>query len=330
MYVRSPTRLVAAVSVVLVLAASSCAGPGAPQEGRGQAITVYTSVTQDTVNAVVSAFEAAHPDTQVNVFRAPTGQLNARIAADRRSGKVRADVIWATDPLSMHGWVQQGLLRRWKLSGISGIPDAFKTEYFWGTRVLYLILVAHEGLRPMPSRWGDLVDPAYRGDVALPDPAFAGSAFAALGYFAQTRGMDFYRKLEANGAVEVSGPPQVVTDVARGRYEVGITLAKLAREAAAKGSPIRLVWPKPGAIAIYSPIGIFRATDHAATAETFVRFVLSPTGQRKIADTGWEPARSGIAGPPKPPGAEWVTPNWSALFARQQELLREYQQIFGT
>lgn len=325
MSARAQTASVLLASLLAISASCSGEAPG----GNSKKLTLYTSVTQDTVNAVVSAYESAHPDTQVNVFRAPTGKLNARIAADRRSGQVGADVVWATDPLSTQRYVEQGLLRRWQLDGVSNIPDAFKTDYFWGTRVLYLILVTRENLQPRPQRWTDLADAAYRGEVALPDPAFAGSAFAALGYFAQERGTDFYRKLRAKGAVEVASIPQVATDVAQGRYELGITLARIARDARQKGSPIDIVWPQPGAIAVYSPIGIFKATEQAAVAQSFVRFVLSPDAQRKIADTGWEPARSDVSGPEKPSDAQWVTPNWSRLFGRQQELLREYEAIFG-
>lgn len=329
MPVSARVRTVSGMLTLLLATSVACSGQASSGGGSSETLTVYTSVTQETVNAVVSAYETAHPDMQVNVFRAPTGKLNARIAADRRSGGVRADVIWATDPLSMHGWAKQGLLRRWQLDGISGIPDEFKTEYFWGTRVLYLIIAAQEGLQPRPDHWSDLTDAAYRGEVALPDPAFAGSAFAALGYFAQARGMDFYRKLRANGAVQVASTPQVATDVAQGRYQLGITLARIVRDAAKKGSPIEVVWPRPGAIALYSPIGIFKSTDSVAGAESFVRFVLSPTAQKEIAKTGWEPARSGIKGPPKPKGAQWVTPDWSKLFGQQQDFLRKYQAIFG-
>ena len=38
------------------------------------------------------------------MFRATTGQLNTRIAADQHSGGLRADVIWGTDPLSMESY----------------------------------------------------------------------------------------------------------------------------------------------------------------------------------------------------------------------------------
>jgi iron(III) transport system substrate-binding protein len=325
-----------AALVALALVATACGRGGgagrAPPPGQpsGQVI-MYTSVTQDTVDAVLNAYKARQPGVSVKVFRAPTGQLNARIAADRRAGGVKADVIWHTDPLSMQQHAAAGLLRRWVPAEASKIPGPYKSDTAWGTRILNMVIVYRPELEPVPVSWSDLTNPAYRGAVAIPDPAFAGSAFGMLGYFAMTRGygLEFYRRLKANGAVQVEGPPDVVNQVAEGRYKVGVTLDNSARPAIAKGSPIRIAWPRPGAIAIYSPIAIFDATRNPAAAESLVNFVLTPEGQERIAETGWQPVRGDVKGSPTPKGVKQVTPDWQAIFGRQAELLEEYRSIFG-
>jgi iron(III) transport system substrate-binding protein len=300
-----------------------------------QPITLYTSVTQNTVTAVVNGFAKADPGVKVSVFRATTGQLNARIAADQHSGGLRADVIWGTDPLSMESYAQQGLFRPWPLASLAGVPAADKTTYFWGTRELYLVIVAHKGLSPMPATWSDLTSAAYKGKVAIPDPASAGSAFAALGYFATDPGfgLNYYKTLKANGAVQVSTVPEVVTDVAEGRYQLGITLDSEVRSAIAAGSPVVMDWPTDGAISLYSPIAeTTAATGGANTAtQAFMSYVLSPAGQTLIGKTGWQPVLPGIAGPARPAGATEVYPSsWTVLFGRQQQILQQYQAIYGS
>jgi iron(III) transport system substrate-binding protein len=323
------TALVATLGLALAACGSSNHNSGGG--GKPGSITLYTSVTQNTVNAVVAGFDKEHPGAKVNVFRAPTGQLNARIAADKRNGSQPADVVWATDPLSMHGYETQGLLATWTPSNVNNVPPEYRTSTFWGTRLLYVVMVVHKGVTPVPSSWADLASPAYAGSVAIPDPAFAGSALAALGYFEQTSGpaLDYYRKLKANGAVQVSSIDDVVNEVAQGRYKVGITLDNSARIAIGKGSPITMVWPSPGAIAVYSPIGTFADSHNSSLARAFVEYVLSPAGQRAIGKTGWTPILPGSGGPMKPEGAEVVTPNWPALFTVQAALLQTYQKIFG-
>jgi iron(III) transport system substrate-binding protein len=230
----------------------------------------------------------------------------------------------------MQSYADQKLLRAWPLPDQAGVPAQYRTRYFWGTRLLYLVLVTHSGLSPAPKRWADLTNPAYKGAVALPDPAAAGSAFAALGYFSQASGfgLDYYRTLKANGAVQVSTVPEVVTSVAQGRYKLGITLDSEVRSAAAKGSPVSMVWPADGAISLYSPIAETATTRRAPAAEAFMSFVLSNDGQHRIADTGWQPILPGVPGPPQPAGATSVSPDWAALFGRQRDLLQQYQAIF--
>jgi len=320
--------LLAAAACGSTASSSSSAASDAPQQ-----LTLYTSVTQNTVTAVVNGFAKVDPGVKVSVFRATTGQLNARIAADQHSGGLRADVIWGTDPLSMESYAQQNLFRPWPLPGLAGVPAADKTTYFWGTRELYLVIVAHKGLTPMPQTWQALTSAAYRGKVALPDPAAAGSAFAALGYFATAPGfgLGFYQALKANGAVQVSTIPEVVTDVAEGRYQLGVTLDSEVRSAVAEGSPVVMDWPADGAIALYSPIAeTVAATGGANTAaQAFLRYVLSPAAQAEIGKTGWQPVLPGIAGPPRPAGATEVYPAWPALFGRQRQILQQYQAIFG-
>ena len=289
-------------------------------------MTVYTSVTQSTVDAVVSGFEEANPDVDVQVFRAPTGEVTARLETELRSGDPGADVLWLTDPLSMYEYVP--LLSSWEPDSATAVPDGARTGWFWGTRILYLTIVTPAGNPAGIDEWQDLVDPAL--SVAIPDPRFAGSAFAALGYFGLEPGfgLEFYEDLAAAGAVQVPAPGEVVTGVAEGRFDAGLTLEFSARTAADKGSPIEVVWPLPAAIAVTSPVGVFDSADPAGGSEAFVEFVLSDAGQTAIAETGWTPIVPGIAGPVAPPGAPVVFPDWPAMVVQRSELVDGYAAIF--
>ena len=269
-------------------------------------------MTQNTIDAVVAAYEAVHPEVSVDVFRAPTGELAGRIAAEQRAGKIGGDVFWMTDPLSIQGYASQGLLADWTPSQAADLDPGYVGDGYWGTRLLNMVMVKGSDLTPGPATWKDLLDPAYKDAVAIPDPGFAGSAFGALGYFTESPefGMDFYQALKANGAVQVKAPDDVTTGVAEGRFKAGMTLDNSARTAAGKGSPVALVWPTGGAIAIYSPIAVVKSSENPSAAESFVDFVLSPEGQAAIgthrlgAGQGRR-RRAGAEGPQ-------VKPDWAA------------------
>jgi iron(III) transport system substrate-binding protein len=280
-------------------------------------------VTQATVDAVVTAFEEANPGVSIDVFRAPTGEVTARIATERRNGTLGADVIWLTDPLSMYQYQSDGLLRTWDPAGASALPPAASGSAFWGTRVLHLVIVVAQGNAEGISGWQDLIDPSL--PIAFPDPRFAGSAFAALGYF----GLDFFEQLRAAGAIQVPSPGDVVTGVAEGRFVAGITLEFSARTAAEKGSPVEVVWPRPAAVAITSPIAVFEGTGAEGWARGFVEYVLSEPGQAAIGATGWSPILAGIPGPAIPAGVDIVYPDWDVIIEQQEDLIDGYASLFG-
>lgn len=293
-------------------------------------MTLYTCASAKVEQAVVAAFEKQHSGAKVNVFRAPTGQLNARIAADSRSGGIKADVIWACDPLTMHGYDKQGLLKAWSPANAAEIPSSERTAHFTGVDVLYMVVAVHKGA-PMPVSWADLTKPAYRGRVAIPSPTFAASALGLLGYLstAPGYGIDFYQRLKSNGAVQVNSPDDVLNGVERGTYLAGVTLANAAYADQKKGSPIEVVWPRPGAVAIYAPIGL-TTRSHSMLAEEFASFVASTAGQRIMAQHGTYVILPGLGGPPRPPGSSTVAPNWPALFATYKSALSNYAAIFGS
>lgn len=288
-------------------------------------LAIYTSVTQDTVDAVVAAFEARNPGVDVTVFRAPTGELTARIAAEAREGGIGADILWMTDPLSIQQYDEDGILRRWSPEGVEAIADEYRAETYVGTRILNLVIVAAPDLAGPPIDWIELA--SVDGTVAIPDPAFAGSAFGALGYFASTPayGIDFYQGLRDNGAIQVRSPGDVVNGVAEGLYSAGISLDRTINAAIADGSPVQLIWPTSGAISIYSPIAVIDESS-ASAAQPFVEFVLTAEAQQAIADTGWQPIRTDVEWPDL---GDQVGLDWTGAYASQESLLIEYQAIFG-
>lgn len=312
--------------VLALLAAPAACGTGSGATS-ADTLTVYTCTSDTTIQPVVSAFEKAHPGTDVRLYRAPTGELNARVASDVRTGGLKADVVWACDPLTMNDYVAQGLVGGW--TPATPIAPRWRTRDYVGVAVLYMVAITANGV-PVPRSWADLTRPTYAG-LALPDPAFAASALGTLGYFAQRPdyGMRFYTDLKDNGAKQVSTPDDVVAAVAQGSSKAGITIATSAYAAAKGGSPINVTWPEPGAIAISSPIALSRTSTHSALAKKFVAFVASTDGQRIVAKAGAYPTLSGVGGPTVPASARVVTPDWSAIAPHTDELLAAYHKIFG-
>src|SRR4051794_30842312 len=270
------------------------------------------------------------PGRSVDLFRAPTGQLNARIAADVRTGGLRADVVWGCDPLTMQALVEQKLVGGWTPPGADAIPAAYRTKNYVGAHLLYMVAVYRTG-GPVPRTWADLTGPAYTHKVAVPDPMVSASALGALGWFARQPGfgVGYYRKLRSNGAVQTSTPDDVTTGVAQGIYTAGLTLATSAYAAKGNGSPVDVVWPEPGAVAVYGPIALATHSTGSALAKDFITFAISEDGQRVVGASGSYPTRPGVPGPSIPAGAPVVRPDWDAIAEHHDAIVRQYEKVFG-
>jgi iron(III) transport system substrate-binding protein len=328
---RASLALTAALVLTLPACGGTSNGPTSSSEAAAAGtVTLYTCVSDTTVQPVIAAFQKSEPGSRVDLFRAPTGELNARVAADARSGGLRADVIWGCDPLTVQAFVDQGLVGGWTPPGAEAIPAEFRTEDYVGAAVLYLVAV-HRTDVPAPRAWSDLTGPDYADAVAIPDPAVAASALGALGWFAAdgAYGLDFYRDLKANGAVQVTTPDDVTTGVAQGIYDVGMTTANAAYAARDDGSPVDVAWPEPGAVAIYGPVALSTQSADSAVARAFISFVVSADGQQVIGKAGSYPTRPGVAGPTVPAGAPVVVPDWTAIGRDRDTMLSGYQQLFG-
>ena len=315
------------LAAVGVLAFTACGGSDAAAEPT-ETVTLYTCVSDETIQPVIEAFEADRAGSQVDLFRAPTGELNARVAADERSGGLRADVVWGCDPLTVQSFVDQGLVGGWTPPDAEAIPAQYRTEDAVGAAVLYMVAV-HRTDVPAPRAWSDLTAADYT--VAVPDPSVAASALGALGWFAEEpgHGLDFYRALQRNGAVQVGTPDDVTAGVAQGLYDAGLTTANSAYAAAEDGSPVDVVWPQPGAVAIHGPVALATASADSAVAQDLISFVISEEGQRVIGAAGSYPTRPGVPGPTIPEGAPVVSPDWDTIGSERDAVLDEYQQVFG-
>jgi iron(III) transport system substrate-binding protein len=320
-----------ATLAVVTLTLSACGGTDAGADSRGSAdprsLTLYTCLSDESIQPLIAAFEEGDRGGQVELFRAPTGELNARVAADVRSGGLQADVFWGCDPLTVQSLVDQGLVGGWTPAEADRIPEEYRTDDYVGAHLLHMVAV-HRTDVPAPESWSDLA--GYEA-VAVPDPSVAASALGALGWFAadSDHGVAFYASLRDGGAVQVSTPDDVTTGVAQGIYDAGMTTANSAYAAKDDGSPVDVVWPEPGAVAIYGPVALATGSADSEVAKDFVSFAVSEEGQGVLGGSGAYPTRPDVAGPTIPDDAPVVSPDWADIGAQKDAILADYQQVFG-
>lgn len=322
----TPTRAAATA-----ITGTSAPAANAPTPAASGQLTLYASVPQNTLDLMLGAFKKANPALTVNLFRNGTGPVSAKIAAERKAGKIQADLVWLAEPTAIQNYAQMGLLAVWTPPDAPAVPEAYQGAGFWGTRIINVAIGYHKGATaPKPTDWKDLTNATYKGKIGIPNPNFAGSTLGALGYFTQNPqyGFAYYQALASNGAVQLQGNQEVADGIAQGRFDAGFALDYMAMPMAAKGAPIELVWPSSGPIAVYSPVALFKDAANVAAGQQFINFVLSKPGQELLAAQSFQPIRPDVPYNGVPTGVKAVQPDWNALLKNQQDLLDKYGAIF--
>ena len=275
--------------------ATSGAEDGATDSATGS-LTLYTSEPEEKVDEIIAAFNEEHPDVDVQVYRAGTGDLKARIEAEKASGSVEADLIWAADAPTFEAFKSEDLLAQ--LNDVETgevINGAVDPEgYYVGTRIISTVLAYNTSVideADAPQSWTDLTDARFRDKIVMPDPAVSGAAAynATVWMNNDELGEDWLTALGENAPMIAASNGPTSQEIAGGGHPVGVVVDYLVRDLAAQGSPVKEVYATEGSPYITEPIAVFADSKNQSAAELFINFVLSKKGQELAVEQNYLP-----------------------------------------
>lgn len=303
-----------ALTGVMALGLAGCSEPAEdPNAGIGASdantvLTVYTSEPEEKVDEINAAFEKENPDIQVEVYRAGTGDLKARIDSETQSGKVEADLIWAADAPTFEGFKDDDLLAELQDVDTGDVMDDAVDEdgYYVGTRIIPTVIAYNTDAieeSDAPTSWTGLTDEKYKGKIVLPDPAVSGAAaFNATVWMNNDElGESWVEGLGANQPMIAASNGPTSQEIAGGGHPVGVVVDYLVRDLAAKGSPIKEVYATEGSPYITEPIGVFADSQQQEAAEKYINYVLSEEGQKIAVEQNYLPVIDGVGTPGNAP-----------------------------
>ncbi|WP_345154047.1 ABC transporter substrate-binding protein [Arthrobacter ginkgonis] len=330
----------APLALVPVLALTACGGASEASSADAagtKTLTVYTSEPQAKIDQVVEAFEKANPEVDVQVFRAATGELRTRIATERESGKIQADVLLAADVPTFEAYAADGALSTLDIGNDEQLDPKFvDAEGYWvGTRIIPTILAYNTGtVTDAPTSWADLTDEAYRGKIAMPNPEVSGAAAfnTAVWLNEPALGEAWLKDLAANEPTVLESNGPVGQAVADGTAGVGIVVDYVARELADKGSPIAVNYPSDGVPYVSQPAGVFADAQNPEAANAFVDFLVSKEGQELAVSQSYLPVRddAGVpAGAPALSEINLLDPDLEEIAAGQDAAIDFFNSLLG-
>ena len=320
-------RLLNAAMVAVV----ALAGPVSAEK-----LVLYTSQPDADAAKTVSAFQAANPGVEVEIFRSGTSDLLGKLAAEFAAGSPQPDVLLIADAVSMESLKADNRLMAYPEAHTEGFdPNAIDPEkFYFGSKLITTGIAYNSAAGEHPKRWSDLTGAAYKDLVVMPSPLYSGAAAFMLSAFIDRDdlGMGYFEKLQQNGLTAVRGNGSVLKSVATGENAYGILVDFMAMNAKKNGSPIEFVFPEEGVTAVTEPVAILASAKNVADAKKFVDFILSDDGQKLALSQGYLPAKASVGRPDwLPEGVEVkvMDANVGAIVTKIEANKKAFATLFG-
>jgi iron(III) transport system substrate-binding protein len=268
-------RHVAGILASLWLTSSALAGT----------VTLYTSLDEDELPTYVAAAKKAMPDIDIKVLRLSTGDIGARLLAEAQNPQ--SDLIWSWALTSMHDKRITDLLEPYMPKGAESIPAQYRDKdgkWIATTGYMEAFCVNTERLKakglPMPKSWEDLANPAYKGEVLMPNPVSSGTGFVAISAILQRlgeeKGWALLSEIDKNMAEYTKSGSAPCKRAARGEYAIGASLLLGATQVIAEGYPVKMVIPAGGAGYEVSASALLAGSKNKAEAKRVFDWLVSP------------------------------------------------------
>ncbi|WP_312527888.1 ABC transporter substrate-binding protein [Paracoccus sp. (in: a-proteobacteria)] len=268
------------LSLLAGLALSAAALPALAGE-----ITVYSALEEDEIAAYLERAAQDMPEVKINLLRLSTGDLGARLIAE--SGNPQADVVWGFAVTNMLNPAIYDQLEPYKAKGEDALAEPFRDKegrWFAPTGYVGAFCVNTERLAqlgaPVPTSWADLKNPAYKGEVVMPDPSSSGTGYLQIAAILQgagdEAGWQMIKDIDPNMAQYTTSGSRPCRMAQAGEFAIGASLSYVAMQAIDEGYPVKMVIPSDYAGYELEANGLMKTTKNPDDAKRFLDWTLSP------------------------------------------------------
>ena len=302
----------------------------------------YTGLATEASDAVSKQF-TEKTGIPVEYFRAGSNNLAQKFDQERQAGQVRCSAFLLTIPVLVAQWAEEGVLTRYDSPEFEHYPPEFVIEGYAGPTSGEPMAIAYNAemisADEAPKTWEDLLDPKWKGKLALTDAASASSALHWFAAIQSVYGREFMEKLAQQDVLVRTGGADVANTLVSGERPVAAAITQShASRAIGKGGALRIVVPEAGAPMISTVICIPAEGPDPQTGKQFVDFILSEDIQIMLQDEYFSPSlRKGIPPIKLDTGARPLSEIKPMASSRQDmqrfmdersELMQDYMDLF--
>lgn len=247
-------------------------------------ITVYSIFQEEEARKILDRFKE-ETGIDYDILRLPSGEAVSRV--QNEMSKPQADFLMG-GPADSHVVLKDaGALEAYVSPNASDIADNMKdSEGFWTGFYLNPIAIGINedrwkekyGNDPYPETFKDLLDPKFKGEIGMSDPATSGTAYTAVASLAQVWGqdemIDFVRQLLPNLKERPKSGIEPIQKAAKGEYTIGITFLGDQLKIKKQGNPITSIVPE-GAGYEVGALSIVKNGPNTEAAKKLMDFMLT-------------------------------------------------------
>jgi len=343
------TRPLSMLATGALLALATFSGAALAQK---TTLLVYTALETDQLKAYQEGFNKVNPDIEIKWVRDSTGVITAKLLAEKANPQ--ADAVMGVAASSLALLDKNGMLEPYRPLN----ADAIMSQYIdkkkvpawfgmdvWGATVCFNTVEAAKKGIPKPETWKDLLKPAYKGQVVMPNPASSGTGFFDVTAWltlwgdkdakgeATGGGWKFMDGLHENIAQYTHSGSKPCNMAAAGEYVVGISFEYRANANKAKGAPIDLVFPKEGLGWDLEAFAIHKGTKKLDAAKKLADWASSKDAMLLYGKNFAITAQPGVAAPlanvPKDYEARLVKMDFTWAADNRERILAEWNKRYN-
>jgi iron(III) transport system substrate-binding protein len=255
--------------------------------GKGkEKITVYSIFQEEEARKILDKFKE-ETGIDYDILRLPSGEAVSRVQNEMLNPQ--ADFLMG-GPADSHEVLRKaGALQAYASSNASDVPNNMKDkDGFWTGFYLNPIAIGVNeerwkekyGSDPYPETFKDLLDPKFKGEIGMSEPATSGTAYTAFASLAQVWGeqemLDYMRQLLPNLKERPKSGIEPIQKAAKGEYTIGVTFLGDQLKIKNQGNPIHSIVPEAAGYEI-GALSIVKGGPNEKAAKKLMDFMLTNT-----------------------------------------------------
>ena len=260
-------------------------------------VVVYSALDREFSEPILSDYETRSGTEVLPKFDVEsTKTVGLTQLLIKEGARPRCDVFWNNEIVNTIRLKNRGLLAKWTPANAADFPEAFRDKdgYYYGFAARARVLIVNTKLvaeKDRPKGIQDLLDPKWKGKVAVAKPLFGTTATHAACLWAtwgEAKTKQFFRDLKANGVQIQSGNKQVAKAVASGEAAFGLTDTDDAIIEIEANRPVMIVYPdrepaQMGTLFIPNTLAILKGSPNPGEAESLASALLRPAVEDRLA-----------------------------------------------